>query len=266
MKNFFIPVIIATIAQIISIFGVFFVFGLLLSKIQTAILKNYTSSVGWRGLLWTAWLGTPVHEYSHAFFAILFHHQINDIVLFSPNASTGELGHVNHSYNQRSFYQNLGNFFIGLAPLILGPLILVLFLYLLVPRGQEIFSQLSGSQNSLILLMAGVKKFLVLLFSPANLTSYRFWIFLYLSFCIASHLAPSKSDRKSMWSGWLIITASLFILNILARLLHRDATGYIIDFSHFFAGLIVIYIYTLVISGLHFLISYLVLWPGRVKK
>lgn len=265
MGNFFVQVIQITLTQIISLFGIFFIFGVVLSKIQAATLKNYTSSIGWRGLLWTAWLGTPVHEYSHAFFALLFRHKITDIVLFSPDENTGELGHVNHSYNPRSFYQNSGNFFIGLAPLIFGPLLLVFLLYVLVPQGGAVFNQLAGSQSSFVSLATGIKKSLESLFFSVNLKSYSFWIFLYISFCIASHLAPSQADRQGAWRGGLLIIGFLFLLNILGLLLHWEITEYVVNFSHFFTGLITVYIYALIISLIHFLFSYLILWPWRRK-
>jgi len=263
MLNFFLKVAEATLTQIISVLGIFFVLGFLLSKIQAAILKNYSRSIGWRGLLWTAWLGTPVHEYSHALFAVLFRHRINEIVLFSPDPNTGELGHVDHSYNQRSFYQSVGNFFIGLAPLIIGPLILIILLYILVPQGREVFAQLSSFQESPLVFWEGIKKFLILLFSPANLRSYQFWIFLYVSFCIASHLAPSQSDRRGAWQGWLVIIFWLIFINILAQLANLNMTGYIVSSAHFLTGLVTIYIYTLIISLIHWLISYLIFRPWR---
>ena len=253
MQNFLFQVTQITIIQIISLFGIFFVFGFLLSKIQAAILKNYSSSIGWRGILWTAWLGTPVHEYSHAILAVLFRHKINDIVLFSPDANTGELGHVAHSYNKKSIYQSVGNFFIGSAPLIIGPLLLVVLLYVLIPGGGELFSSLTD----------GIKNFFVSLFSVNNLSSWRFWIFLYVSFCIASHLAPSKADLKGVWRGWLLIVLCLFVANCVARLVNSDITRYIINFSHFFSGMIAVYIYTLLISLLHFILSFFILLPWR---
>lgn len=257
MQNFLSQVAQITFIQIIYLFGIFFVFGLLLSRIQAAILKNYSRSVGWRGVLWTAWLGTPIHEYSHAILAVLFGHKINDVVLFSPDASTGELGHVIHSYNKKSVYQSVGNFFIGSAPLIIGPLLLVILLYLLVPGGRELFSSIPGIQNSFAPIVDGIKNFFISLFSFNNLSSWRFWIFLYVSFCIASHLAPSKADLKGVWRGWLLIVLCLFIANCVARLVNSDITRYIISFSHFFSGLITVYIYTLLISLLHFILSFL---------
>ncbi|NCN99632.1 hypothetical protein GW920_00685 [Candidatus Falkowbacteria bacterium] len=263
MIDFFKQVLEITAIQIISLFGSFFIFGFVLSKIQASILNNYRRTVGWRGILWTAWLGTPVHEYGHAIFALLFRHKINEVVLFSPDATTGELGHVNHSYNKQSFYQSSGNFFIGLAPLILGPLFLVFLLYILVPQGPEIFRQLSGVQNSLAALTAGVGGSLRLLFSLENLKSFYFWIFLYISFCVASHLAPSKNDIKGAGRGWWVLVIYLFLFNILAHLFQWDFTEYIINFSHFFAGLFTVYVYVLIISLVHFLVSFLILLPWR---
>jgi hypothetical protein len=263
MQTFLSQVLQVTAVQILALFGIFFVFGFLLSEIQDATLGNYRRSVGWRGILWTAWLGTPVHEYSHAFFAKLFRHKIDKVVLFSPDARTGELGRVDHSYNPKSFYQNVGNFFIGSAPLIIGPLVLVVLLYVMLPEGREIFSQLSGSQTSLALLWSGIRRFVTMLFTPGNLKSYSFWIFLYISFCIASHLAPSREDRKGIWRGWLLIILSLFLANLLALLLHRDITDYILNFSNFFTGMITVYIYVMVISLIHFSLSFLILLPWR---
>jgi hypothetical protein len=265
MSNFLLQVTQITIIQIISLFGIFFVFGFILSRIQAAILKNYSSSIGWRGILWTAWLGTPVHEYSHAILAVLFRHKINDVVLFSPDANTGELGHVAHSYNKKSIYQSVGNFFIGSAPLIIGPLLLVILLYVLVPGGRELFSSVPGIQNSFASIANGIKNFFVLLFSFNHLSSWSFWIFLYVSFCIASHLAPSKADLKGVWRGWLLIVLCLFIANCVARLVNSDITKYIISFSHFFSGMIAVYIYTLLISLLHFILSFFILLPWRKK-
>lgn len=257
MQNFLSQVAQITLIQIIYLFGIFFIFGLILSRIQAAILKNYNRSIGWRGVLWTAWLGTPVHEYSHAILAVLFRHKINDVVLFAPDVNTGELGHVSHSYNQKSFYQSIGNFFIGAAPLILGPIILVILLYILVPGGKELFSQIPNSLSSWGAIVEGIKNFFLLLFSAENLDSWRFWIFLYISFCVASHLAPSKADLKGVWRGWLLIVICLFIANCVARLFNSDITNYIVDFSHFFASLATVYIYTLLISLLHLILSLL---------
>jgi len=241
--------------QLISIFGIFFVLGFILSVIQTATQNIYHRSVGWKGILWTAWLGTPVHELGHAFFAILFHHKITHIALFSPNESTGELGQVDHSYRKYSFFPRLGNFFIGSAPMIFGSIILVVLLYYLLPNGKLIFLPLTSGDG----LLSSILLTLQNLFSYHNLQSWQFWLFLYLSFCIASHLAPSKIDRQGMWGGlfWLILL--LLVINLVALLLGVDITNYILHINQYLGIFTAIFIYAIIISIIHFVLVWVVL-------
>lgn len=262
MQGFFWQLAKDLVLQLGWLFGLLFGFGFVLSKLQEWTQINYERSVGWKGILWTAWFGTPFHEYSHAFFAKLFRHKITEIALFRPNKETGELGYVNHSWNQKSFYQSVGNFFIGLAPLILGSTFLVIFLYILVPNGQEIFKPL-GEVNSWGTVLPAIKKSLLLLFSINNIKNGWFWLFLYLSFCLASHLAPSKADRRGMWKGFALIVIVLIVINLLALLIKIDLTPYIITFSNWLSVFTGVFLYATLISFLHWLVSGLLLWPFR---
>jgi hypothetical protein len=126
--------------QLLAFVGIFFVFGYILSKIQTTINHQYHRTLGWKGILWTAWIGTPIHESAHAILAWLFHHKIHHVSFFSPNEDTGGLGHVDHSFERFSLWQRIGNFFIGAAPMIAGPIILTVLLYLFIPHAKEIFT------------------------------------------------------------------------------------------------------------------------------
>lgn len=263
MEEFFIQLGKAVVIQIGGLFGIFFAFGFVLSKLQEWTQKNYFRSVGWKGILWTAWFGTPIHEYSHAFFAKLFRHKITDMALFKPNYQTGELGYVNHSYNQKSFFQSVGNFFIGSAPMIFGSLFLVLLLKFVLPNGDQVFAPLTGNYT-FIGMLKGVGKSLSILFSWNNLTSGWFWLFLYASFCIASHMAPSKPDRKGMWYGFILIIIVLIILNILFLLIRIDITKYVLTLSHWLSILIAVFTYATMISLTHFLISKIIFLP--IKK
>lgn len=67
--------------------------------------------------IWWAWLGIIVHELSHAVVAIVFGHKIKAISFLQPADANGTLGYVEHTYDPRSGYQTLGNFFIGIAPI-----------------------------------------------------------------------------------------------------------------------------------------------------
>ncbi|MFZ2190537.1 MAG: hypothetical protein WA057_00590 [Candidatus Magasanikiibacteriota bacterium] len=249
--------------QIIGILGIFFAFGFVLSKLQEWTQKNYRRSVGWKGILWTAWMGTPIHEFGHIFFAKLFRHKINRIAIFEPNEDTGELGCVDHSYKKYSLYQRLGNFFIGAGPMIFGSLFLVIMLYLLLPNGKEIFSPLTQNTSLAPAFFVSLKQTLLNLFSLENLTAWNFWLFLYVSFCIASHLAPSKPDRKGMWGGFFWIVLLLIIINIITLLFHFDITNFILKINQYLGIFTAIFTYTLLISLLHFILSGILLYPFR---
>jgi len=71
----------------------------------------------------SALVGTPIHELSHAIVAIMFGHKIEKVSLINFSQD-GRLGYVIHRWNKRSLYQNIGLFFIAVAPLFSAILIL----------------------------------------------------------------------------------------------------------------------------------------------
>lgn len=249
--------------QVLGVFGIFFVFGFVLSKLQAWTQTNYQKRLGWKGILWTAWFGTPIHEWGHVFFAKLFRHKIHAVALFKPNQRTGGLGYTEHSYNPKSFYQSAGNFFVGAAPLLWGALILFLMLYFLLPNGREVYTALSNTNGGIVETLANIKNGLRLLFSSSNLTDRTFWLFLYLSFCLSSHLAPSRADQKQMWQGFSLIITVLIIVNILTLLMKINITQYVLVINKHLAVLIGIFTYALLISLLHYLLSVIFLRPWR---
>ena len=107
MQEFILQLLWVVALQSIGIFGIFFVLGFVLSKLTGWTQKNYYQTVGWKGILWTAWLGTPIHELSHLIFALIFLHRIDSVSIFKPNRETNQLGQVSHSYRIDSLYQKL---------------------------------------------------------------------------------------------------------------------------------------------------------------
>ncbi|QIL50058.1 hypothetical protein G7084_01220 [Weissella coleopterorum] len=83
--------------------------------------------------IWWAWLGIIVHELSHAVIAVLFGHQIQSISFLQPADARGTLGYVEHTYDPHNWYQKLGNFFIGIAPIFGISLSMYLVTYWLWP-------------------------------------------------------------------------------------------------------------------------------------
>ncbi len=256
-----------TILQLIALFGLFFAFGLALSHLQTKTHELYRRVFGWNGIVFTAWFGTPFHELGHVFFAKLFRHQIEAVSLFEPNKETGSLGHVEHSFNPLSLYQRIGNFFIGAAPLLFGLLILSLFVVFLLPNGYTILSPLATSDSSSILSLGkGLMTALSGLFSVSNLTSWNFWVFLYISFCVAAHMAPSKRDRKNMWGGLAWVTVILLVINLLFLSIGIDATTSILKLQYILGFIVGLFLYAMCIAVLHYFLAYLILHPLYLLK
>jgi len=259
MQTFFLTLLQAVLIQLTALFGIFFIIGFFQSIIQQKTLENYQRSLGWKGILWTAWMGTPIHEMGHYFFAKVFHHRIDSVRIFEPNADSGNLGHVSHSYNTKSIYQKLGNFFIGAGPMIFGSIVLVIFLYFFVPNAKEIFNPLFASFHNPLEFLTAIYESLKNLFAIDNISKWNFWLFFYLSLAVASHMAPSKPDRQGMWRGFFWIVLLMIIANIITLLLGMDITVYILNLSQFLGLFIAIFVYGLLLSFLHYLISILLL-------
>ena len=183
-------------------------------------------------------LGTAIHELGHATFALLFAHKVEKIVLFSPNNSDGTLGYVNHSYNKKSIYQNIGNFFIGIGPIIFGPLIISILVYLITGQSilgitgfemnlnelsnfEDFKSLLSGIATSFI----QMGSFILTLFSTSLLKAV---LLLYFIFSIGSSITLSMADVKGAKKGLYYFIGVLLIFNFFTLWL-GDLAGTIIS-------------------------------------
>lgn len=252
------------LVQLASLFGVFFLFGFVLSVVNHAVNNLYRRSVGWKGILWTAWIGTPIHELGHIVFAKLFLHKITDISFFSPNPRTGGLGHVEHAYHRLNIFHRIGNFFIGIAPLLFGALAVFLLLRYLVPNGAGIFSYIhTASVYNPTHFIQLIALALTELFTTENIRSWQFWLFLYISFCIAAHMAPSKEDRKNMWDGVFVIVVLLVVINAIAFFLHADISKYVLAIGQLTSVFISLFLYALILSILHYILVGVLLFPWR---
>ena len=71
---------------VISTLGVVTVFGLILEKLETVINTNLYKSIGSAAVLFTALIGTPLHEIAHWSVCKLFEFNIIDVELLRPIA------------------------------------------------------------------------------------------------------------------------------------------------------------------------------------
>lgn len=252
----------ATILEIIGIFGVFFVFGALLSYLQKRIHTLYQQTIGWKAILWTAWIGTPIHECSHLIMAWIFRHSIGEVALFRPNEETGSLGYVEYGYNKWNIWQRIGTFFVGAAPMILGSLFLFLMYSVLLPHGDAgIFPDITIQDGTFTIITTTIIHITTTIFNRELLTSWHFWLFLYMSFCIASHIAPSKKDRIAMWHGLSILVLILIAINTIAYITKIDLSDEIRSLSRYLGFFVAIFTYATAISCLHYLMASLILSP-----
>jgi hypothetical protein len=275
--DFFLQVITTSLYQFLSMFGFIFIFGLLLYFLSRSTRKAFrNSSHDKLDIYFTGWIGTPVHELGHAVFCILFGHRITDIKLYGPNSQDGTLGYVNHSFNSKSLYQRIGGLFIGAGPILFGSFVLYLLIWFCLPNYipiSEIISktELSGSgvfdllKNTGMMMGIGLN-LLVTVFSPENFGKPLFWLFIYLSFCISSHMQLSPPDLKSMVSGIFTILLVFLLVNSLTMLLELNVTNYILKFNRLTGSLINIFILATMISFINFLMTYLILAVVHYKK
>ena len=117
--DFVVELIVNFALQMLFTLGFIFLFGKVIALCNARFYQNFGSR-GQAVCIATGFIGTPVHEASHALMCLIFGHKITEIKFFQPNSSDGTLGYVSHSYNPKNLYQKVGNLFFDLAPTLLG--------------------------------------------------------------------------------------------------------------------------------------------------
>ncbi|MES9669952.1 hypothetical protein [Bacillus pseudomycoides] len=224
-------ILLTSLIQLFSLIGIIILVGFVLGYLESLTRTYWMRAFGRKGFLLTAWIGVPIHEFGHAFMCLLFRHQIIAIQLFPTNTNNGYLGYVRHQYNQRSIYQRIGNFFIGIAPIFSGMITLVISMYYFVPQSYSLFinalktNAQAASINIDTLQNIFLSSILLLksLFTVSNLFNPLFWLFLFIAICISTHIALSKPDIEGSLDGIITMFILLFLFNSIARLFHYDS-------------------------------------------
>ena len=187
-------------------------------------------------------VGTPVHELSHALMCLLFGHRITKMQIYNFKKRSKTLGYVEHTYNKRNLYHQIGNFFIGIAPIVVGGLAVTLSVRLLTPTMYktmtgEIGNILSSSgAEFFVRLVDAIWKIFVSFFSISNLTNWRWWLCIALAFAISIPMEISRSDIKGGIRGLAVIAVLLLVTDIVLALLFPDALSAVTS-AFFSAGL-----------------------------
>ncbi len=164
-------------------------------------------------------IGTTIHETGHLIVAMIFGHTVTSYRPFAPDRKTGTLGSVETTFNPGNLYQYIGLFFIGIAPVVFGTLVIFVALYLLfreqlsdVSARMAIDASTVGSIPSQIITAS--LAFLSFLFRPDHLADWRLYVFLYIAFVIGSSISLSNADVKVATPGCTTFIALLFLFNL----------------------------------------------------
>lgn len=229
------------LTQFIATVGIIYLFGLAV----WALNKAFYSMLGGRAhgfCIFTGAIGTPVHEIGHAIFCLIFGHKIVDMKLFTPHATDGTLGYVSHSYNKRNIYHQIGNFFIGVGPVLFGSAVLLFLMYLLAP---DMFDAVRDGIGSSSTLSFGAVKDAVVdifkaVFNTADFENIRQWVFLVLAVFITLHMSLSPADMKGSVRGTIYIAVLLLLVNVVLYLIsksvQRSFTSLLVGFGLAAAG------------------------------
>jgi hypothetical protein len=195
---------------------------LVLHQLNVLTTRVLGGTFGSGAVVWfTGWLGTPVHELSHAAACVLFAHRIREIVLFRPDPATGVVGWVRYTWSPRNPWALLGHGLVGVAPLFGGALVLGALLFLLGPdeSGKAMFLPMptsfpDASSAALTGWLIRVQAAAALLFDADPWTRPSGWLFGYLVLCVGTHLAPSGQDLKGAWPSLLLLVGLLILVDL----------------------------------------------------
>ncbi|HII00130.1 TPA: hypothetical protein HA351_00265 [Methanosarcinaceae archaeon] len=247
MENTFLTILKLSLFETFCVTGLLILIGLILGIIGNRANFYIQRVFGWKGIMLTAWIGTPVHESGHRLMCYLFRHNVKEFKLLALKRKDGVLGYVQHGWDPKSLYQNIGNFFIGMGPIFSGTAALILGMYLLLPASFSSFSNFLALEPTRLdseilgqIFMLTAELF-GSIFSAENVGNLNFWIYFALAIGISSHIALSKEDLKGASRGFVTIFSFIFLVNIIALLLK-------VDFSGFFLDILALNIYLLAFS------------------
>lgn len=233
-----------------------FIGGLIIDFIEKKSIYYLQKSFGYGGILLTG-LGTVVHEFSHLVFVLLGAMKPTEVKLFRPiqGKIDGVLGYVSYAVpgsNSRGILKIYNKVFlipIGVAPIIGGTLTILGSLRLCLPN---IFNYLINEVKSLNINVDKIsidmlysqlnltKLFLGKLFSVENITTFKFWIFMFIVLSIASHMSLSMADIKGCLKGVPYLLLAIILVSLVFMLKGYDSqyiynslkiyNGYVITF------------------------------------
>ena len=218
-------------------------------------------------LILFSWLGTTIHEVGHLLTALVFGHRIASFRPFAPNTKTGVLGSVYTKHHAGNLYQHIGLFFIGIAPVVFGTLVIYLALYVLFRDQMADIWRVIDRRNAIndpgigTILSAGLA-FFGFVFSPWNLLDWRFYLFMYIAFSVGSSIRLSSADIKAATPGCLTSIVLLFLFNTVLLSLGAAGSGTFAWLTQYYTFLYILLCFVILLD----LLAILILWLPAVLR
>ncbi|MBE6693275.1 MAG: hypothetical protein E7589_00720 [Ruminococcaceae bacterium] len=182
---------------------------------------------GYKAVLITAIVGTPIHELGHAVMCLIFRHKINEICLWDPHATDGTLGYVNHSYNPKNIYHRIGNLFIGLGPIFSGLGVLTLLMFLVFPDTTNAYFTNAASivrtdGNIFMILVEGLKM-IPAMFTEESVNIWLRILAVIVMLSVSLHISLSPADIKGSLSALPFYFGAVLLVTVITSLIGRAA-------------------------------------------
>ena len=259
----------ATLTQLFVLLGPLLVLAVVMNFIARKNENLSYKVLGQKVYLYVfGWLGTSVHELGHAIFAIIFAHKISEIKLFSPGSGKS-LGHVKHSYTKGNPYQTLGNFFIGLGPILLGSFLLFVVTWFLfdlnifriaekheVVFGSGLFKSFDTVKNAVVNIGNGVWQCFDQILTGPKTTWWKLVLFFYLFYAVGSSITLSGSDIKGAFRGFMYFVILLFLFNVATIWKGDFILSFFSKTSNYFSGFYFLIILSIALN----IVFIVVLW------
>ena len=231
--------------------GPFAVFAIIIHWLERTIQTRLAERFGWKSVLWTGWLGTPIHELSHAIMCKVFRHRIDDMALFEPDKQSGRLGYVRHSWTRGNWYEEIGNVFIGIAPLMGGSITLIGLLWLFFPEAAGAALEIGRSSDEGVVgqTLAVVETIFASILEWRNFGTAGFWVFVYLVLCVGSHMAPSRSDYRGAGKGAVMLLITMLAVGVLVSIMVADIPGLSRSLAGLFSPLFAVMLLTIALCS-----------------
>lgn len=208
---------IVIIAQIILI-------GLLLDAMKKLSCKILNNSGKYKVKSISAYIGTPIHEFGHFIFAILFGFKVEETQFFPTKVrdngdGTVTLGYVKWNSRKYRITNSIGMLFVGIGPFISGTIVILFLSYLLEPElmvtiKNRVLEQDTGSD--FFMYFYSTIKIIVNSVIEQKLISVNFIILIILTSMIAFHMNLSAPDIKVSLIGLAEVSFIIGIISIIS--------------------------------------------------